>query len=124
MTRKQEQRLARFREVTRRVTWQTTALLWIFSLSAVGLFVASFIVPPMGVIDPSVLKAVALLFAFGALAEAREAIREGLGVKLTHGSTTIEVHDLDGPAAPHHGGHHQDSYNDNEDGYGEDEYNG
>lgn len=107
MTRQQAQRIAKFREVTRRVTWQTTALLWIFSLSAVGLFVASFIVPPMGVIDPSVLKAVALLFAFGALAEAREAIREGLGVKLTHGSTTIEVHDLDGPA-PHHGGHYQE----------------
>lgn len=96
MTRKQEQRLARWREATQRVTWQTTALLWIFSLSSVGLFVASFLVPPLGAIDPSVLKAVALLFAFGALAEAREAIREGLGVKLTHGSTTIEVHDLDG----------------------------
>lgn len=96
MTRKQEQRLARWREVTKRVTWQTSALLWIFSLSSVGLFVASFLVPPLGAIDPSVLKAVALLFAFGALAEAREAIREGLGVKLTHGQTTIEVHDLDG----------------------------
>lgn len=113
---KQEQRIAKFREVTRRVTWQTTALLWIFSLSAVGLFAASFIVPPTGVIDGSVLKAVALLFAFGALAEAREAIREGLGVKLTHGSTTIEVHDLDGPA-PHHGQEHQQH---NDDDYGED----
>lgn len=116
MTRKQEQRIAKFREVTRRVTWQTTVLLWIFSLSAVGLFVASFCVPPTGVIDGSVLKAVALLFAFGALAEAREAIREGLGVKLTHGSTTIEVHDLDGPA-PHHGQEHQQH---NDDNYGED----
>lgn len=106
MTRKQEQRLARWREVSKRVTWQTSVLLWLFSLAAVGLFIASFLVPPMGVIDGSVLKAVSLLFAFGALAEAREAIREGLGVKLTHGSTTIEVHDLDGPDAPHHGGHH------------------
>ena len=107
MTRQQEQRLERFREATKRVTWQTTALLWIFSLSAVGLFCASFIVPPTGVIDGSVLKAVALLFAFGALAEAREAIREGPGVKLTHGSTTIEMHDMDGPSGHHgHGGHH------------------
>lgn len=101
MTRKQEQRLARWREATRRVTWQTSALLWIFSLSSVGLFVASFLVPPTGVIDGSVLKAVAWLFALGALAEVREAVREGLGVKLTHGSTTIEVHDLDGkPSEP------------------------
>lgn len=118
MTR-QEQRIAKFREVTRRVTWQTTALLWIFSLSAVGLFVASFCVPPTGVIDGSVLKAVALLFAFGALAEAREAIREGLGVKLTHGSTTIEVHDLDGPSGHHgHGGHGHPEYDHND--FGED----
>ena len=118
MTRQQEQRIAKFREVTRRVTWQTTALLWIFSLSAVGLFVASFCVPPTGVIDGSVLKAVALLFAFGALAEAREAIREGLGVKLTHGQTTIEVHDLDGPSGHNgHGGHPQQH---NDDDYGED----
>lgn len=113
MTRKQEQRIARFREVTKRVTWQTSVLLWLFSLSAVGLFIASFLVPPMGVIDGSVLKAVALLFAFGALAEAREAIREGLGVKLTHGSTTIEVHDLDGKPEEHPQGQEED--------YGEDQ---
>lgn len=93
---KRAQRIKQFQEMTRRVTWQTTVLLWIFSLSSVGLFVASFIVPPMGVIDPSILKAVALLFAFGALAEAREAIREGLGVKITHGNTTLEVGDQDG----------------------------
>jgi hypothetical protein len=36
------------------------------------------------------------MFAFASLFELREAIREGLGVKLTHGDTTIEVHDLDG----------------------------
>ena len=113
MTRKQEQRLERWREATRRVTWQTSALLWIFSLSSVGLFVASFLVPPLGAIDPSVLKSVALLFAFAALAEAREAIREGLGVKLTHGSTTIEVHDLDGKPEEHPQGQEEDYGEDN-----------
>lgn len=92
-----EQRIARFREETRNISKTTTVLLWIFGLSTIGLFVASFIVPPTGEISPSVLKAAALLFAFATLAEAREAIREGLGVKLTHGHTTIEVHDLDGP---------------------------
>lgn len=93
---KREQRIQKFCEETGKVSRQTTVLLWIFSISAIALFAASFIVPPTGIIDPSVLKAGALLFAFGSLAEAREAIREGLGVKLTHGSTTIEVHDLDG----------------------------
>lgn len=88
--------LRRFRQETKNVSRQTTVLLWLFSIAAISLFVASFVVPPTGIIDPSVLKAGALLFAFASLAEAREAIREGLGVKLTHGQTTIEVHDLDG----------------------------
>lgn len=91
-----EQRIERFREGTKNVTKTTTILLWIFGLTTIALFVASFIVPPTGEISPSVLKAAALLFAFATLAEAREAIREGLGVKLTHGNTTIVVQDLDG----------------------------
>ena len=104
-----EQRIARFREETKNVSKTTTLLLWIFGLATIALFVASFIVPPTGAIDPSVLKAAALMFAFATLAEAREAIREGLGVKLTHGHTTIEVHDLDGPGhpGPDHHGHHE-----------------
>lgn len=89
-------KLARLRAMARNVRTSTTILLWVFSLSAIGLFTASFIVPPMGEIDPSVLKAGGIIFAFAALAEAREAIIEGLGVKVTHGSTTIEVKDQDG----------------------------
>lgn len=89
-------KLARLRAMARNVRTSTTILLWVFSLSAIGLFTASFVVPPMGEIDPSVLKAGGIIFAFAALAEAREAIIEGLGVKVTHGSTTIEVKDQDG----------------------------
>ncbi len=89
-------KLARLRAMARNVRTSTTVLLWVFSLTAIGLFVASFLVPPMGEIDPSVLKAGGIIFAFAALAEAREAIIEGLGVKVTHGSTTIEVKDQDG----------------------------
>lgn len=95
------QRIARFREETKNITKTTTILLWLFGLTTIALFVASFIVPPTGEISPTVLKAAAFLFGFATLAEAREAIREGLGVKLTHGHTTIEVHDLDGPGHEH-----------------------
>ena len=91
-----ERRIAKFRAMTRNVRTSTTILLWVFGLSSIALGVASFIVPPTGVIDPSVLKFLAWLFAFAALVEAREAFIEGLGVRLTHGNTTIEVHDLDG----------------------------
>ena len=103
-----EQRIARFREETRNISKTTTILLWIFGLATIGLFTASFIVPPTGEIHASVLRAAALLFAFATLAEAREAIREGLGVKLTHGQTTVEIHDLDGPDPAHKPGHGPD----------------
>lgn len=99
------ERIERFRAETRNVTKTTTILLWLFGLTTIALFVASFVVPPTGVIDPSILKAAAFLFAFATLAEAREAIREGLGVKLTHGHTTIEVHDLDGQPGHENGQH-------------------
>lgn len=90
---------ARFRAMTRNVRTSTTILLWVFSLTALGLFVASFLVPPMGVIDGSALKAGGIIFAFAALAEAREAIVEGLGVKVTHGDTQIVIHDQNGTTA-------------------------
>lgn len=84
------------RDMAKNVKTSTTIALWVCILSAVGLFVASFCVPPTGVIDGSVLRAGSLLFAFGSLAVAREAIREGFGAKVTHGSTVIEVKDQDG----------------------------
>lgn len=89
-------KLARFRAITRNVRTSTTVALWVCMLSSIALLAASFIVPPMGEISPSVLKAGSLIFAFATLAEAREAITEGLGVKLTHGDTTVVVKDLDG----------------------------
>ncbi|MBO5496497.1 MAG: hypothetical protein J5967_03765 [Oscillospiraceae bacterium] len=76
----------------------TTVGLWVCTIISIGLFVASFCVPPMGEISPSVLKAGSLIFAFAALFLIREAIVEGLGVRLTHGDTVIEVKDLDGRA--------------------------
>ena len=80
----------------RNVRIGTSIALWVCITAAVGLFIASFIVPPTGVIDGSVLRAASLLFAFASLAVLREAVREGIGAKLTHGNTVIEIKDLDG----------------------------
>lgn len=95
MTRTQKA-LATFRSVSRNVSLSTTIGLWVCTLSTIGLLVASWCVPPLGAIDPSALKGGSLIFAFAGLFELREAIREGLGFKLQHGSTTIEVKDQDG----------------------------
>ena len=94
-------RLTQLRVMTHKVRKSTTIALWVCMICSVGMFIASFLVPPVGEISPSVLRAVGLLFAFAALFVGREAIMEGLGVKMTHGQTTIEIHDLDGDGNEH-----------------------
>ena len=49
----------------------------------------------MGVIDASVLKAVAEIFAFGVLGTVIKAIDKGVDAKLQHGDTTLTVGNLD-----------------------------
>ena len=95
------QRIAQFRACVKNVSIATTIGLLICTLAAIGLFVASFIVPPTGAIHSSVLAAGGWIFAFAALFELREAIQEGLGFKITHGQTTVEVKDQDGPDTQH-----------------------
>lgn len=91
-----ERHLAQFRAITRRVRTSTTIALWSLTIISAGLLIASFIVPPTGIIDPSVLRGAGMLFGFAALFVAREAFLEGMGIKLTHGETTIEIKDQDG----------------------------
>lgn len=93
-------KLARFRAMTRNVGANTTVALWVCMIASIALLVASFIVPPMGEISPSALKGGSLIFAYATLMEVREAIKEGLGVKLTHGDTSVEVKDLDNKVHP------------------------
>jgi len=92
-----EQSMREFRTITKRVSTSTTIALWVCLLTTIMLFVTSAYWPPKGSIDPSMFKAAGYLFAFGTLIVTREAIREGLGVKLTHGDTTVEIKDTDGP---------------------------
>lgn len=60
-----------------------------------ALIVGSFFVPPMGVIDPSVMAAVGELLAWGALFMAWEAIDRGIDAKWTHGDTSVELNNPD-----------------------------
>ena len=89
-------RLSKIRAMAHNVRLSTTIALWVCLIVSISLFVASFLVPPMGEISPSVLRAVGELFAIMGLIVLREAIMEGLGVKMTHGNTSIEIKDVDG----------------------------
>lgn len=67
----------------------------VFSLVSVGLIIASFVIPPTGVIDPSVFAGVGEIFGFGALNEVRRAIDKGYDTKINHNNTTIEINNDD-----------------------------
>lgn len=64
---------------------------WLCLATTIGLFVGGFFVPPMGVIDGSVLSAAGILFGFATLAQVPVIIGSAKTAKITHGDTTIEV---------------------------------
>lgn len=76
---------------TSKISKHTTIMLCVLIGITAGLIIYSAICPPPGKIDPEILKLVPWTFAFCALFVAREAIKEGLGVKYTHGDTSIEI---------------------------------
>lgn len=63
----------------------------IFASLSLILIVASFILPPTGMIDPSVIGAVGEIAGFGALWELHVAIRRGFDAKIQHHDTSIEI---------------------------------
>ena len=64
---------------------------WICLIVSIGLIVAGFCVPPMGIIDGSVLTAVGILFGFATLAQIPVIIEVAGYVKMTKGDMTIEA---------------------------------
>lgn len=82
---------------THNVTFQTTMMWWICFTLAASIGIWGFICPPKGQIDKSILEFIAWLFGFLTVAVAREAIKEGFGIRMTHGNTVFEVKDQDGP---------------------------
>lgn len=75
-----------------------TSNIWfkILTVTAIALIVASWFVPPMAVIDGSILAAVGELAGFGALWVVVKALDKGTPATMTHGSTTISVNKKDG----------------------------
>lgn len=58
---------------------------------SVGLIIGGFFVPPMGVIDGSVLTAIGELLLFPTLLYGFRAIELGLTIKFQKGDATIEI---------------------------------
>ena len=58
---------------------------------SIGLIIGGFAMPPHGVIDGSVLKAVGELMVFASLAFGWRAVELGYDLKINHGNTTVEL---------------------------------
>lgn len=69
----------------------TRVAFYLISTAAVSMLIASFIVPPTGVIDSSVLAAAGELFAFASLTIILIAIDKGIDAKVQHNNTTITI---------------------------------
>lgn len=58
---------------------------------SVLLIIGGFLVPPVGIIDGSVLTAVGLLLMFSVIKKIPEAIKAGKSVKISKGDLTISA---------------------------------
>ena len=68
-------------------------IFWVCLCLAAGLFIGSFFCPPLGVIDPSVLKAGVILMGMQALAIAGQNLADGKEVTFHHNDTEIKIGD-------------------------------
>lgn len=64
------------------------------------LILASFVTPPLWIIDGSVLAAVGELFGFAALGEIVAAVERGHSATISHGNTSIEIRKEDEDIRP------------------------
>lgn len=67
----------------------TRVALWSFIIGVL-MIIVSFILPPMGVIDPTVLRASGMIFTFGAVVDA---LYSNKIVKITHKDTEVYIGD-------------------------------
>lgn len=77
------------------ISYQDGALAgWICLIVSVSLIIASFSLPPTGIVDSSVLAATGELFAFGTLFKLPamiNSIKDGRKIKMQKGNTSIEI---------------------------------
>lgn len=74
-----------------KVTWLTNIWMRILSISSILLIIASFFVPPLGVIDGSILAAVGELEGLGVLWIVLRAIEKGTAASFKKGDVEVDI---------------------------------
>jgi hypothetical protein len=69
---------------------------WLCSIIALGLIVAGFFVPPIGIIDGSVIQAVGEIIGIIAILELPQCIEKFDNITFKHRNTEINLKDEDG----------------------------
>lgn len=62
--------------------WKNDLMLRILTIATIALFIASFIVPPLGVIDGSVLAASGIMTGLGVIWEFNKALNKNIDAKV------------------------------------------
>lgn len=70
---------------------QSNVFFWFFSIIGVILIITAFILPPLSVIDNSVLIAVGELNGFAALGAVIKAIDRGSSASIKHNNTELTI---------------------------------
>ncbi|MBP5784201.1 MAG: hypothetical protein J6W16_01280 [Methanobrevibacter sp.] len=71
--------------------WKEDFWLKILTLSSTALIIASFIVPPTGIIDPSVMAGSGELLAWGALWQFTKALNKNINAKVKVKELELEI---------------------------------
>ena len=72
-------------------TWESNIWMRILSISSIILIIASFFVPPLGIVDGSILAAVGELEAFGVLWILMYAIEKGTAASFKKGDVEVDI---------------------------------
>ena len=74
-----------------KVAWESNIWLRILSISSILLIIASFFVPPLGILDGSVLAAVGELEGLGVLWIILRAVEKGTGASFKKGDVEVDI---------------------------------
>lgn len=66
-------------------------IFWVCLIASIVVGAVSFVLPPTGIIDPSVLKFIGLLLGFAALGIVGKNLAEGKRVTFEHGETEVTI---------------------------------
>ena len=80
-------------------TWESNIWMRILSISSILLIIASFFVPPLGILDGSVLAAVGELEGLGVLWIVSRAVEKGIGASFKKGDVEVDIKEKENKAS-------------------------